>query len=317
MLSVIACIVVIRLYLLVTSNKQMKKIFLLLGFIVLSAFVVSFLYSQGLFKETPVKLPLIFPTPKPIFQEYVNQDYKFSIAYPSDWKISDWDLTKTTGLESIQSGTIKYQLTAKGEGGEFEVLVWENNSKANVTDFLNWYLRDEIDPKNVPTEPNTVFQNLEAIKITQFSQARKKVLQYLFFNKDTYLYELLFERNDMSSDSLPNIQPPANKAYDYIMTSFKILNQTSPTNGTPQKTDALVNLAKEDLAQKLAIDISAIEVVMMSPVEWGDASLGCPEPDKFYAQVVTSGYLITLRNNGKIYPYHTDLSKRVILCTKG
>ncbi len=75
-------------------------------------------------------------------------------------------------------------------------------------------------------------------------------------------------------------------------------------------------LAIADLAQRLGLPESAINVRTVESVEWPDASLGCPRPGMMYAQVVTPGYRIVLEAGGKLYEYHTSQS-HVMLCGPG
>lgn len=46
---------------------------------------------------------------------------------------------------------------------------------------------------------------------------------------------------------------------------------------------------------------ATVDFVSAEPATWPDASLGWPEPDKAYAQVLTDGYLITARAAGKLF----------------
>ena len=87
--------------------------------------------------------------------------------------------------------------------------------------------------------------------------------------------------------------------------------------GRPGGDDAeeLTLLAKSDLAQKLGIAIDEIEMRSMTEVEWNDTSLGCPQEDMSYAQVITPGSTILLEVDGQTYEYHTDKRQRVVLCT--
>jgi hypothetical protein len=74
--------------------------------------------------------------------------------------------------------------------------------------------------------------------------------------------------------------------------------------------------AKEDLARHLDVDVKGIDVISLEAVDWPDASLGCPEPGKLYAQVITAGYRIVLQAAGQQYPYHTDSeAKQVVHCS--
>jgi hypothetical protein len=66
----------------------------------------------------------------------------------------------------------------------------------------------------------------------------------------------------------------------------------------------------------LKISIDQIVTAKVEPATWPDASLGCPQPDMAYAQILTPGFLINLEVDGKQYPYHTDEGESIILCTK-
>jgi hypothetical protein len=77
----------------------------------------------------------------------------------------------------------------------------------------------------------------------------------------------------------------------------------------------LVDMAKADLAQRTGVSVAQIQTVRVEAVDWPDASLGCPQPGKMYAQVITPGYQIVLSIPDKEYDYHTNLTE-VFLCKK-
>lgn len=79
---------------------------------------------------------------------------------------------------------------------------------------------------------------------------------------------------------------------------------------------SLASLARADLARRLGVSVGEVEVVEVQPVEWPDASLGCPEPGKVYAAVITPGFRIMLRAVGRRYEYRSD-RQRVRLCSGG
>jgi hypothetical protein len=84
---------------------------------------------------------------------------------------------------------------------------------------------------------------------------------------------------------------------------------TEPTptrNGIPGGLEAAVELANQDLAERLAMPIDKIAIVSAEVVEWPDASLGCPKPGMIYAQVITPGYRFILEVGGEQYEYHSD-----------
>ena len=65
------------------------------------------------------------------------------------------------------------------------------------------------------------------------------------------------------------------------------------------------NAAIDDLSKRTGIPKSDIKGVSVEAVQWPDTSLGCPQPDMMYAQVVTPGYLIILEAGGQTYEYHS------------
>lgn len=71
-------------------------------------------------------------------------------------------------------------------------------------------------------------------------------------------------------------------------------------------------LARRTLAGKLSLPIERIKVVNVSPAEWRDSSLGCPERGMMYTQVLTSGYKVTLRDADREHVVHVAGGRAVI-----
>jgi hypothetical protein len=92
----------------------------------------------------------------------------------------------------------------------------------------------------------------------------------------------------------------------------------SPTIPIPASPglQKLVLQAKEDLAQRLSIQVDQIDLVELKAVVWPDGGLGCPEPGVVYAQVQQEGLLIRLRAGKRIYPYHSGGGTLPFLCTQ-
>jgi hypothetical protein len=82
----------------------------------------------------------------------------------------------------------------------------------------------------------------------------------------------------------------------------------------PPGLAGIVGLAISDLADRLAIDESAISVVLVEEVVWSDASLGCPRPGMAYAQVLTDGMRIVLEADGLLYDYRSGGVADPVLC---
>ncbi len=71
----------------------------------------------------------------------------------------------------------------------------------------------------------------------------------------------------------------------------------------PQDKNDTTEIARRDLAQRLNMSEPEIAVESVEPVEFPDAALGAPIEDEMSAQVITPGWRIYLKANGKIYEY--------------
>lgn len=78
-----------------------------------------------------------------------------------------------------------------------------------------------------------------------------------------------------------------------------------PPNRTEQSGN-IAELAKKDLAARLKIPESSVKVLQVTPTEWPDASLGYPEPEMVYSQVITPGFILFLSAENKVYEYHAS-----------
>src|SRR5262249_13869697 len=63
--------------------------------------------------------------------------------------------------------------------------------------------------------------------------------------------------------------------------------------------------ARQDLARRLQTSIDSISLVGIARRDFGDTSLGAPIDGQLYAQVITKGYSIQLRQGQIVYDYRT------------
>jgi hypothetical protein len=91
----------------------------------------------------------------------------------------------------------------------------------------------------------------------------------------------------------------------------------SPVVSVPAVARKAIGPAQTDLAKRLNVPLDQVQLVSAEAVDWPDASLGCPQPDMMYAQVITPGFKLTFRVNGQQYTYHGDNSGRAFLCEQG
>jgi len=75
-----------------------------------------------------------------------------------------------------------------------------------------------------------------------------------------------------------------------------------------------IDQAVDDLSARLDVEASTITTHAAVLVVWPDASLGCPQPDMFYAQVMTDGSVIELEHDGRYYRYHTGGNQGPFVC---
>lgn len=80
-------------------------------------------------------------------------------------------------------------------------------------------------------------------------------------------------------------------------------DQGAAPQPTGQSGDA-AERARAELASHLKVPPESISIVTVKEHTWNDASLGLPEPGMMYAQVITPGYIVTLRHDGQTYVYH-------------
>jgi hypothetical protein len=96
----------------------------------------------------------------------------------------------------------------------------------------------------------------------------------------------------------------------------KIMTPPPPADPASKPVeDEFVQMAKEDLSQRLDISPEEIELINYEEVQWRDGSLGCPQPKMQYIQVITPGYRIQLQAQGKPYSYHGAAGREPFLCT--
>jgi hypothetical protein len=95
-----------------------------------------------------------------------------------------------------------------------------------------------------------------------------------------------------------------------------ISTPTGEATTVPAQAQEITNLARQDLAERLNTAQDGIAVVEVTAVDWPDTSLGCPQPGKSYAEVITPGYQIVLRVGGREYTYHSG-GNNLVLCESG
>ncbi len=77
--------------------------------------------------------------------------------------------------------------------------------------------------------------------------------------------------------------------------------------------EAAIAEARKLLARERGLGASALEVELAVAATWPDASLGCPEKDHMYAQVLTEGFRVVFRDGAVRYDVRV-VPGRAVLC---
>ncbi len=98
--------------------------------------------------------------------------------------------------------------------------------------------------------------------------------------------------------------------------SSEEISTMAPNNIDEQSANKLpqVQMAKEDLSNRLNISTDSIEIIAVELVIWPDNGMGCPQPGMAYKQVPVDGVLIRFSVEGVEYNYHSGGSKDPFLC---
>lgn len=65
----------------------------------------------------------------------------------------------------------------------------------------------------------------------------------------------------------------------------------------------LVDSMMADAADRSGLSTDPVRVNSIEPVDFNDTSLGCPEPGKMYAQVITPGFVVIVEAGGEEFDY--------------
>ncbi len=71
----------------------------------------------------------------------------------------------------------------------------------------------------------------------------------------------------------------------------------------------LAALAQRLLAEQLDLPVRRVRLVHVQAVIWPDTSLGCPQLDQIYAQMLVNGYRIVVEAAGEQVIFHTDFDR--------
>ena len=92
----------------------------------------------------------------------------------------------------------------------------------------------------------------------------------------------------------------------FLVTSSLMASANALQGQAPVSRAETLKLVRDDLARRLKIDATEIEVTAESDETWSDSMLGCSARKPLEEPVSTPGFAFTLSHRGRSYVYHTD-----------
>ncbi len=86
-----------------------------------------------------------------------------------------------------------------------------------------------------------------------------------------------------------------------------------PPARSPDLTRTIL-AAIDDVSCRTRLKPGAVKLDSAESVTWQDGSLGCPEPDVMYTQMLVPGYRVRIEAGGRLWVYHAAKFGTPMLC---
>jgi hypothetical protein len=84
----------------------------------------------------------------------------------------------------------------------------------------------------------------------------------------------------------------------------------------PMNLNGQIAFAKNDLAERMGIDLESVKLSSAEAVTWRSGALGCPEPGKMYTEALVPGSVIYLQADNMVYAYHAKFAGEPFYCPR-
>lgn len=166
-------------------------------------------------------------------------------------------------------------------------------------------------------EANIIRGDGEAEAVRIFAESLGQDPEFYAFQRSLEAYKAF-----LSENSTTVVLPADSSLFQFLQAPGGVSGITTPSSASaaPQQTApaslaSIEDMASSFLAGKLGVAPAALTFVRAEPTDWADASLGCPQPDVAYAQVITPGYKLTFDRDGAAYVVHTNRdATQIISC---
>lgn len=166
-------------------------------------------------------------------------------------------------------------------------------------------------------EANIIRGTGEAEAVRIFAESLGQDPEFYAFQRSLEAYKAF-----LSENSTTVVLPADSSLFQFLQAPGGVSGITTPSSASaaPQQTApaslaSIEDMASSFLAGKLGVAPAELTFVRAEPTDWADASLGCPQPDVAYAQVITPGYKLTFDRDSAAYVVHTNRdATQIISC---
>ena len=165
-------------------------------------------------------------------------------------------------------------------------------------------------------EANIIRGDGEAEAVRIFAESLGQDPEFYAFQRSLEAYKTF-----LSESSTTVVLPADSSLFRFLQAPGGVSGITTPSSASAAPTQqsaslaAIEDMASSFLAGKLGVAPAELTFVRAEPTDWADASLGCPQPDVAYAQVITPGYKLTFDRDGAAYVVHTNRdATQIISC---
>lgn len=165
-------------------------------------------------------------------------------------------------------------------------------------------------------EANIIRGDGEAEAVRIFAESLGQDPEFYAFQRSLEAYKTF-----LSESSTTVVLPADSSLFQFLQAPGGVSGITTPSSASAAPTQqsaslaAIEDMASSFLAGKLGVAPADLTFVRAEPTDWADASLGCPQPDVAYAQVITPGYKLTFDRDGAAYVVHTNRdATQIISC---
>lgn len=103
-----------------------------------------------------------------------------------------------------------------------------------------------------------------------------------------------------------------------VLSDSQAIWVVDPATTTIEGARGALTASRTALAESLSIPLGEPTLTALEPVEWGDASLGCPELGMAYAQVITPGFRLVFEHQSAGHELHTNQDGSIVVrCEAG